>query len=161
MKTTMITAVGMATAAVSIAWAPTIALPATAHADQISFRFLSPSGNIGCQMFDQDGNGNAVCKIRDHTWVARPSEYCQRGTVPGASGEPGSDLMLSQGNPPCVSAAMVQVFFSGPDAFAPLAYGQTHTIDAITCDSEPSGVTCTDTGTGHFFRVSDESYQLG
>ena len=74
MKTTMITAVGMATAAVSIAWAPTIALPATAHADQISFRFLSPSGNIGCQMFDQDGNGNAVCKIRDHTWVARPSD---------------------------------------------------------------------------------------
>ena len=31
----------------------------------------------------------------------------------------------------------------------------------ITCDSEPSGVTCTDTSTGHFFRVSGESYQLG
>ena len=69
--------------------------------------------------------------------------------------------MLGQGNPPCVSSAMVQVFFSGPAAFAPLAYGQTHTVDTITCGSEPPGVTCTDTGTGHFFRVSDESYQLG
>jgi len=26
---------------------------------------------------------------------------------------------------------------------------------------EPTGMTCTDSGTGHFFRVSRESYQLG
>jgi hypothetical protein len=56
---------------------------------------------------------------------------------------------------------MVQIFFSAPYAAGPLAYGQTHTVDTITCDSEPSGVTCTDTSTGHFFRVSGESYQLG
>src|SRR6266567_8329755 len=65
MKFTMIAALSIATA--------TTALPltATAHADPISFRFLSPSGNIGCQMFHQDDdNGNAVCKIRHHTWVA-------------------------------------------------------------------------------------------
>ena len=93
-------------------------------------------------MFDQgDGNGNVVCKIRDQTWAATPSEYCQRGAVPGATGEPGSDLMLGQGNPPCVSSAIVQIFFSAPYAAAPLGYGQTHTVDTITCDSEPSGVT--------------------
>ncbi len=34
-------------------------------------------------------------------------------------------------------------------------------ISSITCDSEPSGMTCTDSGTGHFFRVSRDSYQLG
>jgi hypothetical protein len=34
-------------------------------------------------------------------------------------------------------------------------------IGAITCDSEPSGVTCTNSSTGHFFRVSRESYELG
>lgn len=42
-----------------------------------------------------------------------------------------------------------------------LAYGQTRSIGAITCSSEPSGVTCTDSGTGHFFRVSRDSYELG
>ena len=157
MNIKMIAALSIATAATAMPQA------AIAHADQTSsFGFLSPSGNIGCQMFDQgDGNGNAVCKVRDHTWTATPSEYCQRGAVPGATGEPGFDLMLGQGNPPCVSSAMVQIFFTAPYAAAPLAYGQTHTVDTITCDSEPSGVTCTDTSTGHFFRVSGESYQLG
>jgi hypothetical protein len=34
-------------------------------------------------------------------------------------------------------------------------------VGVITCDSEPAGMTCTDSSTGHFFRVSRESYQLG
>jgi hypothetical protein len=42
-----------------------------------------------------------------------------------------------------------------------LNYGQTHTVGAITCDSEPAGVTCTDSSTRHFFFDSRESYQLG
>ncbi len=157
MKITLIAALSIAAAATALP------LAATAHADPTSsFGFLSPSGNIGCEMFDRgDGNGYAVCKIRDHTWVATPSEYCQRAAVPGATGEPGSDLMLGQGKPPCANSAMVQIFFSGPYAAAPLAYGETHTVATITCDSEPSGVTCTDTGSGHFFRMSRESYQLG
>jgi hypothetical protein len=31
-------------------------------------------------------------------------------------------------------------------------------VRAITCGSEPYGVTCTDDSSGHFFRVSRESY---
>jgi hypothetical protein len=42
-----------------------------------------------------------------------------------------------------------------------LDYGQTYSRGAMTCESEPSGVTCTDTVTGHFFRISRESYELG
>ncbi len=42
-----------------------------------------------------------------------------------------------------------------------LDYGQTLTQGAITCTSELSGVTCTDTATGHFIRVARESYDLG
>jgi hypothetical protein len=42
-----------------------------------------------------------------------------------------------------------------------LGYGQSLSAGAITCDSEPTGMTCTDRSTGHFFRVSRESYQLG
>ena len=42
-----------------------------------------------------------------------------------------------------------------------LDFGQTRSVGTITCDSEESGVTCTDTATYHFFRVSPESYDLG
>jgi hypothetical protein len=55
---------------------------------------------------------------------------------------------------------MIQIFFSGPYAPPTLDYGQTHTIGTITCDSEPAGVTCTHSSTGHFFRLSRDSYQL-
>jgi hypothetical protein len=56
---------------------------------------------------------------------------------------------------------MIQIFFSGKYAPPVLDYGQTHSIGTITCDTEPAGVTCIDSSTGHFFRVSRESYQLG
>jgi len=42
-----------------------------------------------------------------------------------------------------------------------LDYGQTRSVGTLSCDSEPSGVTCTDSSTGHFFRVSSDSLQLG
>lgn len=41
-----------------------------------------------------------------------------------------------------------------------LDYGQTYSHGAITCNSELSGVTCTDTSTGHYFGVSRENYEL-
>ena len=130
--------------------AASITLPATAHAD--SFQFLSPSGNVGCQMATRDdGTGYAWCKIQDHTWV-QPQGHCDVAYVPGSS---------SARAAPCFGAVMSQLFFTGQYAPATLGYGQTRTAGTITCDSEPSGVTCTDTGTGHFFRVSRESYQLG
>jgi hypothetical protein len=159
MKITLIAA-----AALSIATAVT-ALPAaaTAHADDTSYTFLSPSGNIGCEMADDAGGQLfAVCKTQDRTWAAPPSENCQQAEVPGATGGPGTALQLGQGKTPCVGFSMNQFFFP-PDPLAnhpTLGYGQTHSIGSITCDSEPSGVTCTDASTGHFFRVASDSYQL-
>lgn len=142
--------------------AATLGLAAPAHADVTSFQFLAPSGNIGCEMEDDhDGTAFVVCKIRDHTWAASASEYCQQASVPGATGGTGSDMQLAQGNPPCVGPHTIQIFLSGQYAPAPLDYGQKRSIGTITCESEPSGVTCTDASTGHFFRVSSESYDLG
>jgi hypothetical protein len=157
-KTTVITAVGTAMAAA------TIALPAIVYAEPSSrYQFLSPSGNIACQMDQRDdGTGYAWCKVDGHEWAAQPGTDCQAAYLPGAIGQPGGeDLQLSQGNTPCLGFVMSQIFFSGQYAPAPLDYGQTHTVGTITCESAPSGVTCTDAGTGHFFRVSGESYQLG
>jgi hypothetical protein len=42
-----------------------------------------------------------------------------------------------------------------------LAYGQARTFGSITCDSESSGMTCTDSSTGHYFRISRDTYELG
>jgi hypothetical protein len=142
--------------------AATLGLAAPAHAYSTFFQFLAPSGNIGCDMEDDHvGAVRVVCKIHDHTWAALPSEYCQQASVPGATGGPGSDLQLGQGQPPCVGPHTIQIFLSGPYAPATLDYGQTRSIGTITCESEPSGVTCTDSSTGHFFRVSRDSYELG
>jgi hypothetical protein len=66
--------------------------------------------------------------------------------------------MIGNGKAACAGSAMIQIFVNAPPV---LGYGQTHSIGTITCDSEPSGVTCTDGSTGHFFRTSRESYQLG
>lgn len=147
----------------SATFAAVIALPATAQAEPSQmYQFLSPSGNIGCHMDARDdGTAYAWCRLQDETWVEPQSGDCAQGYVPGAIGEPAPYLQLSQGNAPCLGSVMSQLFFSGPYAPATLAYGETHTVGAITCASEPSGVSCTDSSTGHFFRVSRESYQLG
>lgn len=150
----------IATAAV----ATTLALPAAAQAEPTNlYQFLSPSGNIGCHMDTRpDGTGFAWCKVDGHAWSAPASGYCQPAYVPGAIGQPGgTDVQLSQGNAPCLGFVMSQIFFSGPYAPSTLEYGQTHTVGSITCQSEPSGVTCTDASNGHFFHVSRDAYQLG
>jgi hypothetical protein len=141
MKIKMIAALSITTAAAALP------LAAIAHADQ----FLAPSGNIGCAMVDQGADSYAVCKVRDHTWVSPDSggDYCT-----GA----GDMLLMFRGHAPSVCSHPDQIFVNSPST---LGYGQTRTVSAITCDSEQAGVTCTDSSTGHFFRVSRDSYQLG
>jgi hypothetical protein len=43
----------------------------------------------------------------------------------------------------------------------PVNYDQPLSAGVITCSSEQAAVKCTDASTGHFFRVSRESYELG
>jgi hypothetical protein len=135
--------------------AATIALPATAQADP-SYQFQSPSGNIFCLM----GDGNdVVCDIADHTYVPPPKPSdCQQGW--------GGRFSLDQGSAPvshCHGDTIIPSHTSpGNIPGEPtLEYGRTQTLGAITCDSEPTGMTCTDSRTGHYFRLSRESYELG
>ena len=61
-------------------------------------------------------------------------------------------------------APELSCFTSGqviPTIYSVLDYGQTRTTGAISCSSETSGITCTNTSTGHFFRVSRDSYDVG
>jgi hypothetical protein len=150
--------------------AATLTLPATAHAEPNHYRFQSPSGEIVCVMqrnhhiWDQAnyGKGVSTCQVQSPTYAVPPRQYVaangQVGTCYLAGW--GSRLSLSQGWPPhldCVGGELVVA----PPPLPTLEYGQTMSLGAITCVSEPAAVKCTDTSTGQFFRVSRDSYQLG
>jgi hypothetical protein len=142
-KTTKLTLIATATVAAIIA------LPAAAHADKSDYQFLAPSGNIACGQFTTtivDGTKIGVfCDIRSYTW--------------SECGGHGQRFVLSQ---EIAGAFYVCNTNSADPALPTLPYGQMRSVAGpFTCDSEPSGMTCTDSSTGHFFRVSGESYQLG
>jgi hypothetical protein len=119
--------------------------------------FATPSGNIICNVYADSSEVN--CEVREHTWVAPASTI-------GPYGRPcdlnfgGLQFYVSQADPANLGCYEGASKFSAPDV-PTLAYGQDYSHGAITCESRLSGVTCTDTSTGHYFRVSRESYDLG
>jgi hypothetical protein len=155
-KITMVAALSIATAATALP------LAVTARAD-VTDEFASPSGNIRCDVTTEADDGPlAHCVIGHFTYVAPPGS--ERDSVSGGPCEPGSDtpndFLLVQGK----SALMTCHYSALNGGFGPwprLDFGHSRSVGAITCDSEQSGVTCTDSSTGHFFRISRDSYQLG
>src|SRR5262249_48796116 len=121
------------------------ALPLAATARAGSYEhFQSPSGNIVCAMIRFDVKAYASCEIGGPNWVAPPRPAVCEGAW-------GNRIELSQDSAP--------QFVCGSDSLrggdiATLNYGSTWPVNPITCDSEINGITCTDTGTGHFFRIS-------
>ncbi|MDT5005820.1 MAG: hypothetical protein QOJ24_2996 [Mycobacterium sp.] len=119
--------------------------------------FATPSGNIICSVYADSSGVN--CEVREHTWVAPTSTI-------GPFGRPcdvdfgGLQFYVSQGKPANLGCYEGASKFSAPEART-LDYRQAYSHGAITCVSELSSVTCTDTATGHFFRASRESYELG
>ena len=136
--------------------AATIGVAGTAHADE-GTDFQSPSGDVLCAMTvghdinDQAhyGKGAVDCQNLHRTYPQPPLPDCP---VAGRSYD------LVQGAP--ASLGCTGGLIADP-ASPTLDYGQTRSVGTITCDVEPSGVTCTDSGTGHFMRLSRDSYQLG
>jgi hypothetical protein len=114
--------------------------------------FQTPSGNIRCNMFTSPGDGrsSARCEVVDHNWVAPPREpqchlnWGDRFALP----EGGAGAFDCYGQPL-------------PPAESTLGYGQTRSVGRLTCKSEPAAMTCTDTSTGHYFRVARETYAIG
>ena len=123
-----------------------IALPAAAHAD--SEQFQSPTGNIACNI----GAGGVACDISDHTYQPPPPPPC------GQHFPWGSRFTLDAGKAANIVCHSDSLRVPGEPT---LDYGQTKSVGTFTCDSELSGVKCTDSSTGHYFRVSRDSYDLG
>lgn len=147
-KKSVVSALGIAVGATAAA---TVGLPATAHADSDTFQ--TPSGNITCAMLPFNGTNRANCQIINYTYQTPPKP-------PDCNTQWGDNWHLDQGN----ANVPYTECHSGTNALPPiptLDYGQTRTLGALICTSEPSGVRCTDNSTGHFFRLSRDSYQLG
>ena len=157
MRITMMAALLIATAATALP------LAAIAHADDNYQQFASPSGNIRCILDGQDSPApTAHCQIGDYTYVAPPGserDSVSGGPCPDGSATP-NDLLLEPGKPGFFTCRYTALG-SGAGPWPTLDFGQTRSVGSITCDSESSGVTCTDSSTGHFFRLSRDSYQLG
>jgi hypothetical protein len=119
--------------------------------------FQSPSGGIFCSLSVRgEGNGSVVCQGGGNYSAPTP---------PNCHLAWGDRFSLDQGSAPvshCHGDTIVPSSSTpGPIPNVPiLGYGQTRVVGTITCDSEPSGVTCADSGTGHFFRMSREANEL-
>jgi hypothetical protein len=124
---------------------------ATAHADPEYLLFTDPSGNVKCLMtLNYKGNPYSNCVVR-HAAYAVPADKC------GFTGSANPQVTIGQGDPPSLSCVVASD--NTPGEFT-LDVGQTRSVGTITCDSADFGVTCTDAGTGHYFRASTASYDL-
>lgn len=139
----------LAAAAVAV----NLAAPAVAQADD-SGVFLSPSGNIICNLVTLDGSTSAMCEIRTYTYTvpqAKPTN-CGVGW--------GDRVKLEENAPfPTLSCHGDSAF--GMAAGQPtLQYGQSRTVGTITCTSRTTGMTCKDAGTGRYFQLSRDALTL-
>jgi hypothetical protein len=136
--------------------AATISSAGTSHASPFSEQFQSPSGDISCNLVYYPpvpdhlvGKNFVQCDIANHSWV--PPQPPPQGRADATS-----TFLLMRGQVPIVAYSPGTL--AAPD---PMDYGQARSAGAITCSSEESAMKCTDVSTGHFFRVSQESYELG
>jgi hypothetical protein len=119
-----------------------------------TFRFQTPSGNVACYLGPAElggTNGFVACEIGDHTYSAPPRP-------PACHLAWGGRFTLAQGGQPelaCHGDTMRSADLPTHDD------GETAFSGAIRCAIESARITCTDTSTGHFFRLSRESYELG
>ena len=125
-------------------------VPTTVAQEASHSTFQSPSGNINCMMYASGGEIGARCEVVDHTWAAPPRS-------PDCPLNWGDRFYLTQGG----DAGFGCYHQEFPTAERTLGYGQTQSVGTLTCDSESTGMTCTDSSTGHYFRVSREIYELG
>ncbi len=142
--------VGVVFAAAAVA--ATLNAPSV-HADVVG-DFKTPSGNIYCQF---------ATDLRDGT----PAVACEGGG-PQAGPEPdcaarfpwGDRFIMTQGEG-IESPCHTDTIRSNQPLAPVLDYGQTRSIGTITCDSETTGLTCTDSSTGRYFSMSREANVLG
>lgn len=125
---------------------------AGAQADTIN-DFKTPSGNIYCYM-STNGDGVPIVACEGGGPQAGPKPDC---AVHSAWGD---RFYMAQGQAPQSDCHNDTIRSNEPQAPV-LEYGQTKSNGTITCDSETTGLTCTDSSTGRYFSMSREANVLG
>jgi hypothetical protein len=110
--------------------------------------FESPSRNIGCVVLD----GTARCDINHRDWSPPPHPASCSQEV-----DFGQGLEVNRSS----AGAFVCAGDTAMDPGAPkLAYGSASVEGPFRCVSTTTGMTCTNTTTGHGFFISIQSYRL-
>ena len=130
------------TAAVAVSAAVSLAPPAYAE----SAGFTSPSGNIGCILSDD----LLRCDIQTRNWSPPP----RPGDCPNFS-DYGQGISMHSTGPASFVCAGDTAIGGGPV----LPYGQYQAGGGMSCNSEPSGMRCSNSD-GHGFSISREAYQI-
>ena len=109
----------------------------------LPFFFSAPSKNIACVFVD----AQVRCDINKHDWPtpARPAS-CEL--------DYGNGLSVGAGRADFTCAG--DTVLSEPTAQV-LEYGQSVTVQDLTCTSQKEGVTCRNTVTGHGFTLAKEA----
>ncbi|MCV7150221.1 DUF6636 domain-containing protein [Mycolicibacterium pyrenivorans] len=108
--------------------------------------FTSPSGNIGC-MLSED---LLRCDIAERDWSPPP----RPADCPDFTGY-GQGIMLR----PTGSASFVCAGDTALGGGPALPYGQFQAGGGMSCNSEPSGMRCSNSD-GHGFTISRQAYTL-
>jgi hypothetical protein len=109
--------------------------------------FRTPSGNIGCVMFD----GGARCDIRKRDWAPLPRPAsCSKEVDYGQGLQVGH---RGQASFVCAGDTALE------PGLASLSYGTASRVGGSECISRNDGVTCVNQA-GHGFFVSVQSYQV-
>ena len=137
--------------------AATIGFAGSSHASPYSVQFQSPSGDISCNLVNVPPDDlhsfakNFVqCDIAHHSWVPPQPPPPDR---PDAT----STVLLVRGQMRILGYSPGTVGDGSPM----LDSNQQPHAGPIACHTEQSAIHCADASTGHFFRVSPESYELG
>lgn len=112
-----------------------------------SAAFRTPSGNIMCNLMES----RAECVVLDNSWdLPAPPAECVNQDI-----EFGSFVLFRDGMP-----AELSCRGDAPAEGPVLSYGRSVELGSVACRSEEDGVTCTDSATGHGFKVNRASYDL-
>jgi hypothetical protein len=156
-RSALLYTIGMVAGVCATLGVATIGLAGTSNASPFAVQFQSPSGDISCNLVNHPPDDQhsfaknfVQCDIDNHSWVPPRPPPPDR---PDAT----STFLLVRGQRPIVGYSPGTVGDGAPM----LDSAQAPHAGAIACRSEQSAMKCTDTSTGHFFRVSQESYELG
>ena len=124
-----------------------VAAAPSAVADDAAW-FLSPSGNIACIL--DSASAYLRCDIMDREWSPPP----RPAGCPTQTGY-GQGITLHPYGPATFVCGGDTTFGDWPT----LDYGQFQAGGGMSCNSEPSGVRCSNSD-GHGFTLSRQAYRL-